>query len=65
MSRSAFENSGIDRVVHRKGGFHAKSAGLWCKYPEKRDKRYPMEAFIQWTAWEMEKPAPYGLFHII
>lgn len=24
-----------------------------------------MEAFIQWTAWEMEKPAPYGLFHIL
>ena len=24
-----------------------------------------MEAFIQWTAREMEKPAPYGLFHIL
>ena len=24
-----------------------------------------MEAFIQWTAWQMEKPAPYGLFHIL
>ena len=24
-----------------------------------------MEAFIQWTAWEMEKPAPYGLAYIL
>lgn len=24
-----------------------------------------MRAFFYWTAWEMEKPAPYGLFHIL
>ncbi len=24
-----------------------------------------MSAFFYWTAWEMEKPAPYGLFHIL
>ena len=24
-----------------------------------------MKDFFQWTAWEMEKPAPYGLFHIV
>lgn len=24
-----------------------------------------MEAFLQWTAWTMEKPASYGLFHIL
>lgn len=24
-----------------------------------------MHAFFAWTAWEMEKPAPYGLFHIL
>ncbi len=24
-----------------------------------------MRAFLEWTAWGMEKPAPYGLFHIL
>ena len=24
-----------------------------------------MESFFYWTAWEMEKPAAYGPFHII
>lgn len=24
-----------------------------------------MEAFLHWTAWPMEKPAAYGLFHIL
>ena len=24
-----------------------------------------MKDFLQWTAWTMEKPAPYGLFHIL
>lgn len=24
-----------------------------------------MVAFLQWTAWPMEKPAPYGAFHIL
>lgn len=24
-----------------------------------------MRAFLQWTAWQMEKPKPYGWFHIL
>ena len=35
MSRSAFENSGIDRVVRRKGKILKKTAGLWYQHLEK------------------------------
>ena len=24
-----------------------------------------MRTFLEWTAWEMEKPAAYGWFHIL
>ena len=39
---------------------------MWYNEDENSEKgRCYVQAFLEWTAWEMEKPAAYGLFHIL